>query len=1326
MSDDVTLRIGGDSSGARDAVSRLKSDFASIPGAVNSAAQASSKAARDVGTAWQGAATNVKTFTEAQRNALAVDEQVARISAKFSQDTIDARLRAEAYSRAVREMGGAVSLTADQHREVSKAILAANDAYRVIGQQAPPHIQRLQRELHETSNQAGVMSRVLGDMKGVAAGMFAGFSAVAIVQGIQQIAGNALDAAGNLSDLSAQTGATASGLDRMRRAAEPAGVEINAIATSIGVMSDKLVSGDKSAVASLDRMKLSADALLESNPDEAFIRILEGLSRIPDPMERAKVAFDLFGGRAKDILRLVNAEFIENARHGKGWSDKQIEDLDRAGDAWVRLKSDIEGATGALIAWGYRVLDSTAQTPALASGNPESLGSGLAMQDAISGANSRAGLVQTPYRNPLSLDARKGGGFRSPALVGLTSLESAGSTEAIDRMAAAEAALAKLSAAQKTTIENNLKLGDSTKDIATAFGLTTDAVELFKDRLRAAEKASGDAETALEKLFKSQQEGIAWVIDLGEGLRDNMLALRAFSTEASKSANADFLKTLDEKIKAVAKANVDALTTINQKQAEVADLQRRRTMSTLEYELDALMRKGEAERNAMAAKMQLAGTSQALAEQAAAAIDDATAAGMESVIAQSAQAKEAILEVANALALLPGFQGMSEMLRSMGGGGVGQAGVAPKGGIKWGRILSNVPNQLVNVFSSGQSSSQIGGGIGSTAGSIGGQAVGQMASAMAASGFLSTGMSTLFAAGGNILPVLGPLIGGMLGKWVGGLFGPSKQAIANKEATGRIQDTKAGLEREYGSVDEIAKMSKAGAALAAGWNHQGVIGETAFKQLVEDFEASLEQQNDLLKEQDRLEGEIVSQEKERARLADSLIVKYSEVERIQKEYGITDAQLGGALSQKGTTERFAKIINDLDTLKRAAEQAGGELDWGGTLKGMSEEINVLVNESRKAGTAIPANMRPMLEEMQRNGQLVDENGQKLKDLSGIKFGDAIKTESEKTTEQMSAIDQTIQGLRDALAEVVTALKDLLPAAAQAGADGIETAVNRAGRTVRTVTRGMQDDFADTEDAATGAAWGHSPTGIKEISVVSKEAGKAVEQLGKISYQTFSTMEETAGYWAHTQVEAFDKLGGLMAKFSRELEDARATPEQRQALAIDRAFEEQKAALAPYKDDPRYADALAMLEATSAAKQQEAKTESAADAKSKLEEKISRWREKRGQAMELARNLSFTEGMKRIGQAAMGSTLGVVSANARAIQESSAAAFVQAIRDGQPVPLGGGLAPGASPTFVMNVTTWNVDGMEQAVKADIWPRIIDMIRRNDAGALSELRLAMGIV
>jgi hypothetical protein len=90
-------------------------------------------------------------------------------------------------------------------------------------------------------------------------------------------------------------------------------------------------------------------------------------------------------------------------------------------------------------------------------------------------------------------------------------------------------------------------------------------------------------------------------------------------------------------------------------------------------------------------------------------------------------------------------------------------------------------------------------------------------------------------------------------------------------------------------------------------------------------------------------------------------------------------------------------------------------DVGGVLFGMREEISKVVAESLKFGTEIPENMRPLIEELHRSGLLLDENGEKITDLSKLKFAQPLEEGFDKVVtaiEKLSGV-MTDQLPRDA-------------------------------------------------------------------------------------------------------------------------------------------------------------------------------------------------------------------------------------------------------------------------------------------------------------------------
>lgn len=354
----------------------------------------------------------------------------------------------------------------------------------------------------------------------------------------------------------------------------------------------------------------------------------------------------------------------------------------------------------------------------------------------------------------------------------------------------------------------------------------------------------------------------------------------------------------------------------------------------------------------------------------------------------------------------------------------------------WGGILSQVPGQLAGVFAGG---GNISAGLGSVGGGILGSLGGNFAGALGKnlSGMIGKGLSTTLSVAGNVLPIVGPLLGGILGKAIGGLFGPSKGAIENREATARIDQSKSGLLAQYGSLDAISKMGPAGNALAAAWGSQGKQGEQWFNQLAAEFTAQIQKQNQYLSEQQGLLADRNQLEADHAALAASLIPTWDTVSQLLDKYGISLEGAGQKVKQLATTSTFSTMINEMDTMERAG------IEVGHMLSGMADEISAAVNESIKFGTEIPANMKKYIQALIDSGQLLDENGEKITDITKIKFGAAIETEAEKTRKQMEIIEAAMSKVVDRLAEIADYLSRVIPAAAGTAANAVDNATRGA-------------------------------------------------------------------------------------------------------------------------------------------------------------------------------------------------------------------------------------------------------------------------------------------
>jgi hypothetical protein len=122
------------------------------------------------------------------------------------------------------------------------------------------------------------------------------------------------------------------------------------------------------------------------------------------------------------------------------------------------------------------------------------------------------------------------------------------------------------------------------------------------------------------------------------------------------------------------------------------------------------------------------------------------------------------------------------------------------------------------------------------------------------------------------------------------------------------------------------------------------------------------------------------------------------------KYGITVAEMGPKFAQQQLDKQAAEVVKAFSVLTAA----GG--DAAAIAVKMGDDVLALVNQYKAAGVEIPAALRPVLEAMLRNGQLVDENGEAYASLeeAGITF-------AETMTESMQRVMDHIQRLVEVLA-----------------------------------------------------------------------------------------------------------------------------------------------------------------------------------------------------------------------------------------------------------------------------------------------------------------------
>lgn len=186
-------------------------------------------------------------------------------------------------------------------------------------------------------------------IKGVSDSIRSAFGAVAVT-GIASMIKSVAEYAGGLQDLSEQTGFSTDSLQELNYAAINGGSSIEDMTTAIRKMQDVL--GQKKAtddqIKALDKLGLGFNQLKAMAPEEAFKKLAEAISNIPNQMERTAAATDFFGKGGMKIASMAGDidKFAKAAHDAGAVVDKEliksVADFDDA----------IESSINTLKSWG--------------------------------------------------------------------------------------------------------------------------------------------------------------------------------------------------------------------------------------------------------------------------------------------------------------------------------------------------------------------------------------------------------------------------------------------------------------------------------------------------------------------------------------------------------------------------------------------------------------------------------------------------------------------------------------------------------------------------------------------------------------------------------------------------------------------------------------------------------------------------------------------------------------------------------------------------------------------------------------------------------------
>ena len=957
----------------------------------------------------------------------------------------------------------AKNLSKEAFAEARKQLLGLTTASRDAGEQSRktrPLFQSLDSSLTSAAGSAGLLTKGLAGIVGAVS--------IGAVAGVVK---SFIGIASEIKNASAQADIGTTEFQILKFAGRDVGVEITQITDALTQFNIRLGKRDSGAIGAVQALGFNVKDLLAMEPAQRFKLVGQAVDAITDPTIRSAYAVELFGKQGPKIL-----EVAKNYDSAKAAADRlhaildphEIEVLDRAGNAWDRLghtikvwgaeatvfaidtpsqikKSLTDAADGtSYLARAWEFLHHPTLAQALAFAQTTSAANDLtAANQALAPAIDQTTAASQAALTPADLLRNRLAGFRAD----------------IEELRAK--AIVPLTKDQSELIRSALALGVSVTDIAQKTGLAEPAIQALAD---AHNRSKQEAEAHRKKLAELSKE-FAGIKSQREAA--DVIEAVTFANKSGLSI-AKMTKEAQEQIVTVLNREIERY----QRLGEVAPAALRRTR-------DAAIDAAQAHRNLALGsgvpgllpmpgvtlnrlENPLFGGAMSGSERAA---RDAFLTSLPvgtggpfggSMFSASFFNSLKKFDVSNRLTPttdhvpLPMLGGMtlaqwkeiSEGRPRFGGSGTGFLKGAFGGASGFGGLIGSTA--LSAITGGGNPFSAI-------AGSVGSALTGQLAKVLTSGA--GTAISGVMGGALNaVLPGIGALAGPLLGKLFGGLFGKSEDRKRTEAATAKIGELQSQLVQQLGGQQNLAGFEK----LFGGITHTfGNKGEQGLKNVTADLEAFTKKVDSLKSAAPQIQQMVadasrfgqglperfqpfLDQMRQLGLLQEDQGFQWQQLQSDAERYGIDL----GALGPKFQGARLKDTAKDILTVFE--EMKANAADVGGVLVGMREEISALVNDSLKFGTTIPENMRPMIEDLARSGNLLDANGQKMTDISGIQFGEPIKVGLEAVVDRL---DKLLIGLGIQLPEAFAKGVDGAVDQARRLADNVIDATNRIPRSI---------------------------------------------------------------------------------------------------------------------------------------------------------------------------------------------------------------------------------------------------------------------------------------
>jgi len=193
--------------------------------------------------------------------------------------------------------------------DFGKTAATLNERISTMGE-GGEHLKRVSEEARKANN-------TLADLKATVTSLAAAFGVGFSVQQILSFVGGLTEGARALRNLSNETGISTTQLQLMGAAFGDLGVTMDDIGKVINQLSLRLAGGDQSAAGAIHALGLSLEDLQGQTREEIFRTLLQALDRIPNEMQKASTAADLFGAKVGGAAVKMAKDYdqaIEQAR----------------------------------------------------------------------------------------------------------------------------------------------------------------------------------------------------------------------------------------------------------------------------------------------------------------------------------------------------------------------------------------------------------------------------------------------------------------------------------------------------------------------------------------------------------------------------------------------------------------------------------------------------------------------------------------------------------------------------------------------------------------------------------------------------------------------------------------------------------------------------------------------------------------------------------------------------------------------------------------------------------------------------------------------------